>query len=102
MAILPVIKVEAIAVMTIKFICWAPTAKERGIINRTISFKAGYLKLKRDLYLNPQPIAEGIWIAKYKNAPKITPIPTPKIPKEGAKNKIAKIIPRLYKTGATE
>ncbi len=102
MAILPAIKVEAIAVITIKFICWAPTAKDRGIINRIISLRVGCFKLKRGLYLNPQVIAEGIWITRWRKAPKITPIPTPKIPKEGTKNKIPKIIPKLYNIGAIE
>ena len=95
----PTAKVEAIAVMTIRFICRPAIARVRGIINKKTLLIPDSFKLKIGWYFKPQFIAEGIWIMKCKKAPKITPIITPKTENWGAKNKMPKIIPRLYKIG---
>ena len=95
----PAPKVEAIAVIKSKFTCWLATPKVRGIIKRKTLLIPSSPKSKIGLYLKPEVIAEGIWIAKWKKAPKITPIATPKTPSGGAKNKTPKMIPRLYKIG---
>ena len=101
-AIEPAVIIEAMAVITIRLIWLAAIPKTLGIIKVKILFIAGYLKPKRNLCLKPQFIAEGIWMDRCKKAPKITPNPTPKIPKQGDKNKIPNIMPKLYKIGANE
>ena len=92
---LPTAKVEAIPVIINSFICCPAEAIVLGIIRVKIFLIPDSLKLKINLYLYPDSIAEGTWIKKCANAPKTAPIAGPYIEYLGAMNIIPKIIKKL-------
>jgi len=100
-AIEPAIKVEAIAVITMVFNWPAARPKDLGAISFIVFITPSCLKLKFNLYLNPEKINAGICIERCKTPPKTTPHASPTIPIFGTKNEIPIIIPILYIMGAS-
>jgi len=99
-AIDPAIKVEAIAVITIVFNWPAARPNDLGAISFIVFITPSCLKLKFNLYLNPEKINAGICIERCKIPPRTTPHARPTIPILGTKNKMPVIMPILYIIGA--
>ena len=92
---LPLERVEAIAVTTIRLICWAAEATILGIIRRIVFLITFERKLNIPLHRKPHILAATNCKRKYKKAPIITPQLTPITPNRSEKKTIDKIMDKL-------